>query len=408
MFSMGARTCCLDLDTFFVSVERLLDPSLRGRPVIVGGRRGGGGVVTAASYEVRPHGIRSGMPMRVASQLAPPDTVFVSSRHATYGPYAKRVRAILERYSPQVRTASIDEFYIDFRGCERLYRQPGDASDDDAIERTVRRMCQAIADEVGLPASAGIGSSRIIAKIASGLAKPAGVLLVPKGTEPDFLLPLPVRKFPGIGPKAESRMRSRGVETLQDLVSLSDGPLRRQLARNIAAVERELHAQGRSSLGRERPHFLEHDPEGLNVGSISNERTFFAALDDEQRIIDQILALAERVCWRARKRHMRARTVTLKLRYTDFETLTRSKTGPPTDEEALVLERLLALYEKAKTRVQPIRLIGVALSKLETGAGQLTLPFTQRRRVGDALDRVRLKYGYDAVRLGASVARRKR
>ena len=124
-------------------------------------------------------------------------------------------------------------------------------------------------------------------------------------------------------------------------------------------------------------------------------------------MLDQILALAERVCWRARKRHMRARTVTLKLRYTDFKTLTRSRTGPPTDEEALVLERLQALYEKAKTRPVPVRLVGVALSNLVTSAGQLTLPFTRRRRVGDALDRVRLKYGYDAVRLGASSAQRR-
>ena len=144
------------------------------------------------------------------------------------------------------------------------------------------------------------------------------------------------------------------------------------------------------------------------MGSISNERTFFAALDDERRVLDQILALAERVCWRARKRQMRARTVTLKLRYTDFETITRSLTGPPTDEEAILLERLQAIYRKNRTRPVPIRLVGVALSNLVTSSGQLTLPFDRRRRIGDALDDVRLKYGYDAVRLGASKARSRR
>ena len=125
-------------------------------------------------------------------------------------------------------------------------------------------------------------------------------------------------------------------------------------------------------------------------------------------MLDQILALAERVCWRARKRHMRARTVTLKLRYTDFETITRSLTGPPTNEEAVLLERLRTIYRKNRTRAVPIRLVGVALSNLVTTSDQLTLPFDRRRRIGDALDGVRLKYGYDAVRLGASKPRRRR
>src|SRR5262245_41091885 len=138
------RMCCLDLDTFFVSVERLLDPSLCGKPVVVGGRRGGSGVVTSASYEVRAFGVRSGMSIREASERAPADAVFVPGHHDTYGDYSRRAREIVERFSPVVVAASIDEHYLDFRGCERLYRRPGDADDDATIARTVRELTGAI------------------------------------------------------------------------------------------------------------------------------------------------------------------------------------------------------------------------------------------------------------------------
>src|SRR5512143_2883081 len=144
------RMCCLDLDTFFVSVERLLDPTLRGRPVVVGGRRGGRGVVTSASYEVRAFGVRSGMSIREASELAPRDAVFVEGHHEEYSDYSRRAREIVERFSPIVVAASIDEHYIDFRGCERLYRRPGDADDDATFLRVVREMTGAIDRELGL------------------------------------------------------------------------------------------------------------------------------------------------------------------------------------------------------------------------------------------------------------------
>src|SRR3954467_109817 len=149
------RMCCLDLDTFFVSVERLLDPSLRGKPVVVGGYRGGRGVVTSASYEVRAFGVRSGMSIREASERAPADAVFVPGHHDEYMDYSSRARAIVERYSPVVVAASIDEHYLDFRGCERLYRRRDDADDDTTILRVVREMTHAIDRELGLPASAG-------------------------------------------------------------------------------------------------------------------------------------------------------------------------------------------------------------------------------------------------------------
>jgi DNA polymerase-4 len=207
------RICCLDLDTFFVSVERLLDPRLKRKPVVVGGLPGQRGVVTAASYEVRAFGVRSGMSLKRAFELAP-HAVYLPTRHGVYGDYAKRVREIAERYTPVSQVASIDEMFLDFSGCESMYRLGGDVDADATIERVVRDLTDEILDRVGLPASCGIATSRSVAKVASGLAKPHGVLLVPAGAEMELLGPLPVRKFPGIGPVAEQKLHALGLTTL--------------------------------------------------------------------------------------------------------------------------------------------------------------------------------------------------
>ncbi len=396
------RVCCLDLDTFFVSVERLLDPSLVGRPVVVGAAPGNRGVVCACSYEVRRFGVRSGMPISEAVRLAP-HAVFLPPRHATYSPYAKEVRTILERYTPEVQTASIDEFFLDFRGCERLYASRADADDDATVERVVRRMRQDIQAELGLPASAGVGVTRSIAKIASGRAKPAGVVMVRRGEERDFLRPLPVRKFPGIGPVTERRLHEAGLRTLGDLLELPDGPARARFRRLGDRVAAACDPGGIVRLGKDRPAFHEFDPEGRTVGSISNERTFSVDVGDEARIDAQLVKLAERVCHRARSRDIRARTIGLKLRYADFQTVSRSKTIPPTNVDTTVLAVVRALYERARRRDLPIRLLGVQFQNLVGRDCQLILPLgaPERPAVSTALDAVREKFGYDAVRLGA-------
>jgi DNA polymerase-4 len=406
---MVARICCLDLDTFFVSVERLFDPTLEGRPVIVGGPRGSRGVVTAASYEVRAYGVRSGMSLRDASRLAPPEAVFLPPRHGVYGDYSERVRSVIERYTPEVRAASIDEFYLDFTGCEGLYRRAHDEDGDWAIERAVRGMCQAIRQETGLPASAGIGASRIVAKVASGRAKPQGVLRVPQGSERSFLLPLPVRKLPGIGPKAEAQMLADGIRSLGDLAGLPQGPLRARYARILELLESELAGKaGHTPFARERPAFLEHDPEELSAGSISNERTFFDALGDEKQVLAELLWLVERVCWRLRKRGITARTITLKLRYSDFSTILRSRTVSPTSEEGAVLRTVRDLYRLHRQKRLGVRLLGVALSNLAGGDDrrQLMLPYDRVSQVGTVIDRVRTKYGYDSVHFGDAATRK--
>jgi len=404
MSALKPRIGCLDLDTFFVSVERLLDPALEGRPVIVGGRPGQRGVVTAASYEVRQLGVHSGMALTQAARLAP-DAIFLPTRHKTYGTYSKRVKEVLEQNCPRIQTASIDEFYLDFSGCERMFKKTGDRSDDDTIHRTVTGIADAVLDRVGLPSSAGIAGCKPVAKIACGLAKPRGVMLVPAGTEADFLAPLSVRKLPGIGPVGEQKLQRLGISTLGQLARLPLEILEGVFGKWGRVILAGARGQGALELGRDRPAFLEHDPAGGTVGSISNERTFREDVTDPASIRSMLCSLCERVCWRARKRGVKARTVTLKLRYTDFNTITRSRSVAPTNSEIEIFPVVQDLYHAGRTRRLPVRLLGLALSKLDFFDGQLRL-FDNDAQLCSAVDAIREKYGYDAVRIAVSQGRR--
>ncbi|NOY24527.1 MAG: DNA polymerase IV, partial [Oligoflexia bacterium] len=264
-----ARTpiCCLDLDTFFVSVERLLDPSLVGRAVIVGARPNQRGVVSACSYEVRPLGVHSGMSTTQAARLAP-DAVFLPTRLSLYAPYTQRVRRIIERFTPAVQTASIDEFYLDFAGCEGLYSRPQDVNPDATVLRVVRTMRQQIQTELGLPASGGVAANRLVAKIASRLAKPAGVCMIDPASARAIIGPMGVRAWPGIGPSTQRRLVDAGIETLDQLIDLPVGPHR--------AAFGSLSDRVRDAMG---PTFRKYD--GVDaVGSISNEHTFMADVAD--------------------------------------------------------------------------------------------------------------------------------
>jgi DNA polymerase IV len=394
------RLCCLDLDTFFVSVERLLDPSLAGKPVVVGGRPGQRGVVTSCSYEVRTLGVRSGMSLTRAYELAP-HAVYLPTRHGLYDDYATRVRKIAEGYTPASQVASIDEMFLDFSGCESLYYAAGDASSDFTIERVVRRLTDEIEERVGLPASAGIATSRSVAKVASGLAKPRGVLMVAAGAEGGFLGPLPVRKFPGIGKVAEEKLLAIGLKTLADVSAAPLPALRQVFGNGAEALQRGCRGHGPHELGRERPAFQEHDPSGGTLGTISNERTFREDVRDATSIETMLCGLTERVCWRARKRDVKARTVTLKLRYADFETLQRSRTITPTSSELELYPVVRDLYQRARTRRTAIRLLGICLSSLQAASRQLSL-FEPTAPIHRTVDRVRTRYGYDALRLAGS------
>lgn len=393
------RICCLDLDTFFVSVERLKRPELIGKPVVVGAMPGNRGVVTAASYEVREFGVRSGMAIAEAYRRAP-HAIYLPGHHGEYGKYSARVKEILERFSPIVRTASIDEFFLDFSGCETLYRKEEDEDDDATIERVVWEMRELIQCELGLPASAGVAASRSIAKIASGSAKPAGVLMVRVGEEYDFIANLPVRRWPGIGPVAEQRLQQDGIETMAQLLKSTAAP--------AESVRRVLFEGAGSELGRDRPAFREHDLDGLALGSISNECTFAADVGDIQKVRDQLRSLCERVCWRLRQRNILARTVTLKLRYSNFETITRSRTIAPTTSDRVVQGCARDLLNENYDRSRKVRLLGVCLSNLVNRERQLTLPFVAegRREVGNAIDEVRDRFGYDSIHFGKKTTSR--
>lgn len=397
---MGPRIACLDLDTFFVSVERLLDPSLRGKPVVVGGPRYGGGVVTSASYEVRAFGVRSGMSIRDASAKAPRDTVFVSGHHEAYSDYSRRAREIVERFSPIVIAASIDEHYLDFRGCERLYRKPGDVDDDATILRVVREMTAAIDRELGLPSSAGIATSKSLAKVTSGLAKPAGVMLIAAGTEAATLAPLPVRKLPGIGPVAEQRLHAIGITTLGQLVAAPDAQLHPIFGAYLHGLRASARGEGSDDVGRERPKFREYDPEGMVHGSISNERTFAETSPFTAREI--LSSLSERVGARMRSRGVLAGVVTLKLRYTDFRTISRARTITPTSDDFELHRIVVEIYREAREGTLPIRLLGIQVSKLRLAAAQLSL-FDGDERRGEAVDTIRDRFGYHAVHLASSI-----
>jgi len=397
------RICCLDLDTFFVSVERLLDPRLKGRPVVVGARKGERGVVTSASYEVRTLGVRSGMSMTEAVKLAP-HAIYLPTRHGVYGDYALRVREIAQNYTPVSQVASIDEMFLDFGGCESLYFAAGDATRDFTIERTVRRLTDEIEAKVGLPSSAGIATSRPIAKVASGLAKPRGVLMVAAGAELAFLAPLPVRKFPGIGPVAEQKLHAAGITTLGEVAAAQPALLRGVFGAWAEPIQRGCRGQGTHDLSRDRPAFQEHDPSGSAEGTISNERTFREDVGDPACISSLLCSLCERVCFRARKRRVKARTVSLKLRYADFQTLTRARTITPTCSELELYPVIVDLFERARQRRTKIRLLGICLSNLRPFEQQLSL-FDETEPLHRAVDAVRDRYGYDAVHLAAAEAR---
>ena len=383
----------VDLDAFYASVEQLADPTLRGRPVVVGGL-GPRGVVAAASYEARRFGIHSAMPM-VRARRACPDAVFLAPRFDAYESASRSVMAILRSFTPLVEPIALDEAFLDVRAVRRLHG----AAPEIAVE--IRRR---VRTETGLTASVGAGSTKQIAKLASDLAKPDGMLVVEAGLELEFLHPLPVERLWGVGPATRRRLARLGVQTVGDLAAV---PVEKLVGEVGRAHGEHLHA-----LAWNRDDGAV-EPE-RRVKSVGHEETFPTDVSDRGELEREVIRLADKVANRLRRAGCSARTVQLKLRYPDFRTITRSRTLPdPTDlaaDLARVANGLLANVDVDGG----VRLLGVAAQQLEhADAVQDQLPLGavadadrpataspasgRRAALERSVDLVRSRYGDDAV-----------
>ena len=373
----------LDLDAFYASVEQLDDPSLRGRPVVVGGTSGRG-VVCAASYEARRFGVRSAMPTSRARRLCP-DGVFLPPRFDRYAELSDRVFGIYRRYTPLVEPLSLDEAFLDVTASRALHGPGADIAR--AIKREVR-------EGTGLAVSAGVAEVKLAAKIATDLGKPDGLVEVPPGGVRAFLAPLPVSRLWGVGRVTEEALRRAGVATIGDLAAAEEALVRRALGDQ--GMELQLLARG------EDPRPVVPDAEAKSVGS---EDTFEEDLGGEEALLPHLREQAERVARRLRGAGLRGRTVTLKLKYADFSLVTRRCTlDGPIDDGRAIYDAARAQLSRADLS-RPVRLTGVAVSGFGPGGAQLDLfgapepaGAGRRRALNAALDALAERFGEGAVR----------
>jgi DNA polymerase-4 len=387
----------VDMDAFFVSVELLYRPELRGKPVVVGGPGDARGVVAAASYEARQYGIHSAMPSRTAKRLCP-HAIFLPGNYERYQEWSEKVRALLERFTPVVQMVSIDEAYLDLTGTERLHGPAWLAAQK--IQRAIRDETSSPDGKAHLSCSIGVGLSYVVAKVASEAAKPRGLLWVPTGSEAAFLAPLPVRRIPGIGPVTERVLAELGVRTIGELAQVE----REKLEEVFGEWAESLYRKAR---GQDAELWFVDDEQK----SVSHERTFDHDVADPTRLEATLAYLAELVGERLRAAGLYACTVTLKLRYASFRTLTRAHTLPEsTDLDAVIYQTAIKLFRRAWDRRQKVRLLGVAAGRLGAAAGQLSLFDAEHQarleKLARAADQVRDRHGADAVRTAKSLLRK--
>jgi DNA polymerase-4 len=377
----------MDMDAFFVSVELLERPELRGKPVVVGGRPDQRGVVTAASYEARKYGVHSAMPLRNAGRLCP-HAVFLDGHHEKYGEWSDRVATILARFSPIVEMVSIDEAYLDLAGTERLHGPPLAAAD---------KLLRTITQTTELPCSAGLATTRLVAKVASDQAKPRGLVWVAPGQEARFLAPLPVRKIPGIGEVTERALRALGIETVDQLAAVSQEKLDKVFGQWGDALYRK--ARG----GDSYEFVIDAEPK-----SISHNHTFGEDTNDTDALHALLSHLSQKASKRLREAGLATRTLTLTIRYAGFDTHTRAKTLlEPTRLDADIFRVFNSLFAEHRDMKRKIRLLGVSLSGLTHGGEQLDLLEAERRerleKLTRATDKLRDRFGFGKVQFGGSL-----
>ena len=377
----------LDLDAFFCAVEVLRDPSLDGKAFAVGGSPDGRGVVSSCSYAARKFGVRSAMPMSRALRLCP--HLIPVPHGGGYGRMSRRVFTAIDRLTPYVEQISIDEAFIDVSDITK---------DSEQIAREIQTM---IRDEVRLPCSLGGATSKLVAKIATNIGKdsvdrywPNAVLIVPPGKEPEFLAPLPVKEMWGVGPKSAERLERSGIRTLGDVQNWPEDALEAKLGSYGPRLKK--FAFGID----DRPV----STESHEAKSVSSETTFEEDIADRDRLHAVLLSLSQRVGRSLRDDGLVARTVTLKLRWADFTTLTRRVTIPDaTDLDQTIYTSAKTLFEKAWTNGRPVRLLGVGTANFDSGGEQLSLfgeSEDRSHRVQDALDDLRDRFGSTKTRWG--------
>lgn len=371
----------LDLDSFFVSVELINDPSLKGKPVVVGGSRERG-VVSAASYEARKFGVRSAMPMKQVLKLCPQVIVLKGTR-GEYGRYSRWVTDIIAAKAPLFEKASIDEFYIDLTGMDK-YHDP---------YRWTIALRQEIIDQTGLPISFGLASNKLVAKIATDEAKPNGYLFVQPGMEQAFLAPLPVNKIPGVGEHNHIKLQQMGIRTIGDILLQPQTLLEKQLGK--WGTELWQKAQGIHH-GEVHPY---HEAK-----SISTEQTFSENIKDSAQLLKLLVKMTEKVSFELRQDGQMAGCIAVKIRYPDFETTSKQLSIPHTfsDDELIPIAKQLFhdLYRKG----QAVRLLGVRLSDFSTQAtqGNLFQDAGKKKGLYKAIDEVKNKFGKTALKRGSA------
>lgn len=387
---MDATVLHVDLDAFFVSMELLRRPELRGRPVVVAGGLGARGVVNTCSYEARKFGVRSAMPVSKARQLCP-QAVYLESDFPYYARASRAFHAILTGYTPRVEPAGADEAYLDVAGSERLF---GDAP---AIAATIR---QRVRDEIGITTSVGVSVNKLVSKVASDAGKPDGLVVVPAGTEAAFLAPRPLRELPMIGPRTAATLESLGLHTIGEVAAV---PVSALQARFGPRHGTELHQR---ALGQFDAPVLAGRGEAK---SISRETTFDEDEPREERLRAVLRGQAERIAADLAKHQRSARTVTLKLRFPPFETLTRAWTpATPLELADELFAAGTALFERAwaENGKRPVRLLGIGATNLQERARQLRLgETTEASALAETVATLRERFGDAVVQRAAEIAR---